>query len=213
MSVPIMMKITRLLALSTSIFISTLAGAMQPDAPTAYFSIDAGYGTSGVKVNNLGSGNSVNGSGAIWGGNFGVLFTPNVGIEVGYLNGGNATIKTNGTTSNFITNSYFYTLALKGILYSNEYDLSLFGKAGVAQGHVTYPVDSGFVTTKQSVTRYTPYFAIGVAQNVTAHLAVALVAQATVQQGSNPDTNLTPYSTLNTLPALYAGTLEVTYAF
>jgi hypothetical protein len=208
-----MMKTTRLLVLSPSLLLSGLACAMQPNAPTAYFSIDAGYGTSGVRVNNLGSGNSVNGSDAIWGGNLGVLFTPTIGLELGYLNGGNATIKTNGTTSNFITNSYFYTLALKGILYSNDGDFSLFGKAGVAQGHVTYPIDSGFVTTKQSVTRYTPYFAIGVAQNVTTHLAVALVVQATVQQGANPDNSLTPYSTLNTLPALYAGTLEVTYAF
>jgi opacity protein-like surface antigen len=188
--------------------------AVQPRTPTGYVSVDGGYGYSNLQIDNAAPNTKLTNQGPVWGANIGALFTPNVGIELGYLNGGNVTENINGNArQNLITNSYFYTLAVKGIMYDNEEGFSLFGKAGVAQGNLktTTPTDSAVTKTIQ---KYSPYFAIGVAQNVNKHVAVAAIAHATVQQGANYNAaNGTATSSMNTMPAFYAATLEVTYAF
>ena len=213
-----------LLSLVCLLFLSNVAFATFSKAPTVYVSVNAGYGYTNYQSNSAEAGMTpsyTNGSVAL-GGNVGFLFTPNVGLEVGYLNGGTNTVNFTpapgapSQTVSVISSSYFLTAAIKGIFYDNDNDINAFVKAGVAQGNITYQNNSALTGNASSFTQanlqaYVPYFALGVSQNMNKHLAVAVVGQMTLQSGNVPAAPATT-DTPNRLADFYAVSLELTYA-
>lgn len=198
----------------TILLISNVSAA-PPTAPAFYGSVDVGYGYVDYRMpgdlHNAVPGATLNRGNLMWGGNVGVLFMPSLGIDFGYLKFPDVGQKGTGTTGDsFLVNNNMFTLALKGIIYG-EYGINLFGKAGVARAQINYSSTSA--ATQQSyasgrVTRYVPYAAVGISEEMTDNISVAVVGHATLAQGGFGVSTV-----YDRVPAFYGGTVELTYMF
>lgn len=187
---------------STSLlFFSTLIFAL----PSPYFGIDGGYGY--IDFKNSDSAGQYKRDSVVLGGNAGILLIKNFGVDVGYLKWGNI----RQANTDFITNNYMYTLALKGILYGDEGWLFL-GKAGVALANIAYHTTLTVPElTQTKINQVVPYAALGFGINISPFLTLSLMAHATLSSG-NLDELKNPV-TPKRMPAFYAGLLGLTFSF
>jgi hypothetical protein len=203
------MNILRLCVLSlvslTGLFASAY-GAAPIKNFSPYLSVGAGYGYVDYRPPADFHGRSYRRGGLMWNGNVGMLFVPNVGIDLGYMQfdnvrQGNAPVSSQN--GDFLNQNTLYTIALKGILYGKE-SIDLFAKGGVAIAHMQYTERSG-APQPHSVQQTRPYVAVGVVYEVTKNISVGVVGHAMLASGGFGATTAP-----RNVPAFYATTAEVT---